>query len=45
MNQAQLKAATAEKLKALVPQISNEDLKTIQKVPMRSFDPDMMQVI
>jgi cyanate lyase len=43
MNQAQLKPATAEKLKALVPTISDADLKIMQRVPMRSFDPDIMQ--
>ena len=34
MNQAQLKAKTAEKLKAIVPGISEEDLKLMQKCPM-----------
>jgi ABC-type cobalamin transport system ATPase subunit len=43
-NQAQLSPRAAELLKIAVPQISPEDLATMQKVPMRSFDPDMMQV-
>ena len=42
-NQAQLKPAKAEKLKALVPNISDDDLKTMQKCPTRSFDPALMQ--
>jgi cyanate lyase len=41
--QAQLKPATTEKLKAIVPAISDEDLAQLQKVPMRSFDPVMLQ--
>lgn len=43
-NQAQLSPRAAELLKAAIPGISNEDLTTMQKVPMRSFDPQMMQV-
>ena len=43
VNQAQLKAKTAEKLANIVPGISEEDLKLMQKSPMRSFDPAIMQ--
>ena len=43
-NQGQLSARAAELLKVAVPGISPEDLATMQKVPMRSFDPEMMQV-
>lgn len=43
-NQAQLSPRAAELLKVAVPGISAEDMATIQKVPMRSFDPEMMQV-
>lgn len=43
MNQAQLKPATAIKLIAIVPGISPEDLALMQKCPMRSFDPAIMQ--
>lgn len=43
-NQAQLSARAAEILKGIVPGISSADLLEMQKVPMRSFDPDMMQV-
>ena len=43
-NQAQLSARAAEILQVIVPGISKEDLLEMQKVPMRSFDPDMMQV-
>lgn len=43
MNQAQLKPATASKLAAIVPGISASDLAAMQKFPMRSFDPLMMQ--
>lgn len=43
MNQAHLKPATAEKLKALIPGISNDDIKSMQKIPFRSFDPLIMQ--
>jgi len=42
-NQAQLKPATAEKLKALVPGITDADLIQMQKCPTRSFDPALMQ--
>mmetsp|Transcript_44405 Transcript_44405/g.122857 ORF Transcript_44405/g.122857 Transcript_44405/m.122857 type:complete len:178 (+) Transcript_44405:80-613(+) len=42
-NQAQLKAATAEKLATVVPGISPEDLAFMQKPPMRSFDPAILQ--
>lgn len=43
MNQAQLKPNTAIKLKEICPEISSEDLNTMQKCPMRSFDPRIMQ--
>ena len=43
-NQAQLSSRAAALLKVAVPGISEEDLATMQKVPMRSFDPEMMQV-
>lgn len=43
-NQAQLSPRAAGLLKAAIPSISHEDLATMQKVPMRSFDPQMMQV-
>ena len=43
-NQAQLSPRAAALLKVAVPGISAADLATMQKVPMRSFDPEMMQV-
>jgi len=43
MNQAQLKPATATALKKLVPGIADADLLAMQKIPMRSFDPSIMQ--
>eukprot|EP01036_Dinobryon_divergens_P031367 gene31367-40753_t len=44
MNQAHLKPATAAKLKEAVPQISEEDLQEMMKIPsMRSFDPSIIQ--
>ena len=43
-NQAQLSPRAAALLKVAVPGISEEDLVAMQKVPMRSFDPEMMQV-
>ncbi len=42
-HQAQLKPATAERLKKIVPNISDDDLKLMQRCPMRSFDPAIMQ--
>ncbi|CAJ1416393.1 unnamed protein product [Effrenium voratum] len=42
-NQAQLKAPAAAKLKELVPGISAEDLQRMQRPPMRSFDPAILQ--
>uniref|UniRef100_A0A7S4W2E9 Cyanate hydratase n=1 Tax=Alexandrium monilatum TaxID=311494 RepID=A0A7S4W2E9_9DINO len=42
-NQAQLKPETAAKLAAAIPGISAEDLATMRKAPMRSFDPDILQ--
>jgi cyanate lyase len=44
-NQAQLSPRAAALLKVAVPGISAADLVTMQQVPMRSFDPEMMQVI
>ena len=42
--QAHLKPATAAKLKEAVPQISEEDLQEMMKIPsMRSFDPSIIQ--
>jgi len=43
MNQAQLHPASVPKMKAAVPGISEDDLATMAKVPMRSFDPAIMQ--
>jgi cyanate lyase len=43
MNQAQLKPATALKLKAAVPQIADADIQNMMKIPMRSFDPTIIQ--
>ena len=44
-NQAQLSPRAAALLKVAVPGISAADLTTMQQVPMRSFDQEMMQVI
>jgi cyanate lyase len=41
--QAQLKPGTAEKLKAFVPGIQEEDLVEMQAVPFRQFDPQILQ--
>eukprot|EP00270_Netrium_digitus_P020442 TRINITY_DN8435_c0_g1_i6.p3 TRINITY_DN8435_c0_g1~~TRINITY_DN8435_c0_g1_i6.p3 ORF type:complete len:179 (+),score=46.10 TRINITY_DN8435_c0_g1_i6:825-1361(+) len=41
--QAQLKPATAQKLKAALPQLSDELLREMQKHPNRSFDPLLLQ--
>lgn len=41
--QAQLKSGTAPKLKKAVPGISEDDLALMQKAPMRSFDPSILQ--
>uniref|UniRef100_A0A7S1QDZ1 Cyanate lyase C-terminal domain-containing protein n=1 Tax=Alexandrium catenella TaxID=2925 RepID=A0A7S1QDZ1_ALECA len=38
-----MKPATAENLAAAVPGISAEDLKAMQRPPMRSFDPAILQ--
>jgi cyanate lyase len=43
MNQAQLKPATALKLKEALPAISDEDIITMKKEPFRSFNPTIMQ--
>lgn len=43
MNQAQLKPATAIKLKEVVPNIADSDLAVMQRIPFRSFDPSIMQ--
>eukprot|EP00435_Cladocopium_sp_Y103_P015223 s3096_g3.t1 len=42
-NQAQLTPTAAAKIKELVPGINDEDLKAMQKPPMRSFDPAILQ--
>lgn len=42
-NQAQLRPATAEVLKKVVPGISEADLALMQLCPMRSFDPAIIQ--
>jgi len=42
-NQACLKPATAPKLKAIVPGISSEDLEAMQRCPMHSYDPAILQ--
>ena len=43
VGQANLKPATAEKLKKLVPGITAADLELMQEPPMRSFDPALQQ--
>jgi cyanate lyase len=43
MNQAQLKPATALKLKEAIPGIADEDIATMKKEPFRSFNPTIMQ--
>jgi hypothetical protein len=43
MNQAQLKPATALKLKEALPSISDEDIVTMKKEPFRSFNPTILQ--
>lgn len=43
VGQANLKPATAEKLKKLVPGISAADLELMQQPPIRSFDPALQQ--
>ena len=42
MNQAQLKPATAAKLKDIVP-ISESDIQKMMKIPFSSFDPSIIQ--
>lgn len=42
-NQAQLKPGTVSKLKKAVPGISDEDLKTMQKAPMRGFNQEILK--
>nr|QZR93701.1 cyanase [Alexandrium pacificum] len=42
-NQAQLKPGTSEKLTAIVPGISPEDLRAMQRAPMRGFGPAILQ--
>jgi len=42
-HQAQLKPHTAVKLKAVLPEISSEDIKTMQLAPMRSYDEEIIQ--
>ena len=41
--QAQLKEATAPKLKAAVPNINDDMLAAMKKSPMRVFDPQIVQ--
>ena len=41
--QAQLKKETAPKLAKLIPGITKDLLKEMQKCPMRSFDPSVLQ--
>lgn len=43
-SQAQLKPETAVKLKQSVPGISDQDLMALQRFPMRSFQPSILQV-
>jgi cyanate lyase len=43
MNQAQLKPATSEKLRELMPLITDEDIKQMMECPLRSFDPAIVQ--
>ena len=43
MNQAQLKPATALKLKEAIPGIADEDIVAMKKEPFRSFNPTIMQ--
>jgi cyanate lyase len=42
-NQAQLKPGTVEKLKSVVPSISDADLAVMQRAPVRSYDPSIIQ--
>ncbi|GJD12248.1 Cyanate hydratase [Galdieria sulphuraria] len=42
-SQAQLKPETAPKLKKAVPDISDQDLLALQRFPMRSFQPTILQ--
>jgi cyanate lyase len=41
LNQAQLRPDTAVLLQTVVPGIVEEDIKTMMKPPMRSFDPQV----
>jgi cyanate lyase len=40
-NQAQLKPERVEKLKKAVPDLLDDDVKTMQRVPFRSYDPSI----
>ena len=40
--QAQLKPDRVEKLKQAVPDLSDEDVKVMQRVPFRSFSPSIV---
>jgi cyanate lyase len=40
-NQAQLKPDRVERLRAAVPDLSDEDVKVMQRVPFRSYDPSI----
>jgi len=43
LGQAQLKPGTAEKLKKIVPDISDADLSAMQAPPMRGFDSEILK--
>ena len=43
LGQAQLKPATAEKLKKIVPAIDDGDLAAMQEPPMRGFDSEILK--
>ncbi|KAG2727832.1 hypothetical protein I3760_01G177600 [Carya illinoinensis] len=41
--QAQLKPETAPKLKAALPELTDDDLQEMMRPPMRSYDPNLIQ--
>jgi cyanate lyase len=43
LNQAQLHPRSVHKFREAVPGISEEDLRSMQRCPMRSFDPQILQ--
>jgi cyanate lyase len=43
LGQAQLKSATAERLKAVLPELSDDDISDMQQAPMRSFDDEILK--